>query len=139
MLGGGESYLNSQISFSGIPQDPKPRPSSFRAGTSDSDESLHTPDETLKPGNLTKDQNSLSHPDLSEIRKTRALTLPARGYRTGNLFRLRRRSVSCFHLNNKRNYRFSSRRGFYCNVNVSLSFQSSRDNHGWKGGNEPLR
>ncbi|XP_029189169.2 uncharacterized protein LOC114956276 isoform X1 [Acropora millepora] len=70
-----------------IPQDPKPRPSSFRAGTSDSDESLHTPGETLKPGNLTKDQNSLSHPDLSEIRKTRALTLPARGYRTDNYFR----------------------------------------------------
>ncbi|XP_068760398.1 uncharacterized protein [Montipora capricornis] len=69
-----------------IPQEPKSRASSFHARTSGSDESLHT-SEQLNPGDLTKDQNSLSNPDLSEIHKTKALTLPARGYRTDNYFR----------------------------------------------------
>ena len=69
--------------YAEIPQEPKSRASSFHARTSGSDESLHT-SEQLNPGDLTKDQNSLSNPDLSEIHKTKALTLPARGYRTGN-------------------------------------------------------
>lgn len=49
-----------------------------------SDESLNNLENTLTSGTLSKDQTSLSHPDLSEIQKTRALTLPARGFRTGN-------------------------------------------------------
>lgn len=72
--------------YTGLPQDPKSRTSSFHAGGSGSDESLNTSvsDNTLTSGNLSKDQSSLSHPDLSEMHKTRAATLPARGFRTGN-------------------------------------------------------
>ena len=88
-----------------LPQDPKSRSSqSIQTGGSGSDESLNTSSNTLTSGNLTKDQSSLSHPDLSEIHKTRAATLPARGFRTGkhiyfNFCRwectnLRRRTVS---------------------------------------------
>ena len=67
-----------------LPQDPKSRSSqSIQTGESGSDESLNTSSNTLSSGNLTKDQSSLSHPDLSEIHKTRAATLPARGFRTG--------------------------------------------------------
>ena len=66
-----------------LPQDPKSRASSFHAGSSGSEESLNTSSNTLSSGNLTKDQSSLSHPDLSVINKERAATLPARGFRTG--------------------------------------------------------
>lgn len=67
-----------------LPQDPKSRSSqSIQTGGSGSDESLNTSSNTLTSGKLTKDQSSLSHPDLSEIHKTRAATLPARGFRTG--------------------------------------------------------
>lgn len=70
-----------------LPQDPKSRASSFHAGSSGSEESLNTSSNTLSSGNLTKDQSSLSHPDLSVINKERAATLPARGFRTDNYFR----------------------------------------------------
>lgn len=66
-----------------LPQDPKSRASSFHAGSSGSEESLSVSSNTLSSGNLSKDQSSLSHPDLSEIHKERAATLPARGFRTG--------------------------------------------------------
>jgi len=69
--------------YAEIPEDPKSRSSSRHAGGSGSDESLNTSGNTLTSGNLTKDQTSLSHPDLTDIQKTRALTLPARGFRTG--------------------------------------------------------
>lgn len=68
-----------------IPQDPRSRSGSLRNDISGgSDESLNNLGNTLTSGTLSKDQTSLSHPDLSEIQKTRALTLPARGFRTGN-------------------------------------------------------
>lgn len=70
-----------------LPQDPKSRASSFHAGSSGSEEFLNTSSNTLSSGNLTKDQSSLSHPDLSVINKERAATLPARGFRTDNYFR----------------------------------------------------
>ena len=66
-----------------LPQDPRSRASSFHAGSSGSEESLSVSINTLSSGNLSKDQSSLSHPDLSEIHKERAATLPARGFRTG--------------------------------------------------------
>lgn len=71
-----------------IPQDPRSRSGSLRNDISGgSDESLNNLGNTLTSGTLSKDQTSLSHPDLSEIQKTRALTLPARGFRTDNYFR----------------------------------------------------
>lgn len=73
-----------------LPQDPKSRSSqSIQTAESGSDESLNTSSsDTVTSGNLTKDQSSLSHPDLSEIHKTRAATLPARGFRTGKYSQL---------------------------------------------------
>ena len=78
------------MSFSNteLPQDPKSRASSFHAGSSGSEESLNASNNTLASGNLSKDQSSLSHPDLSEIHKERAVTLPARGFRTGKTNRV---------------------------------------------------
>ena len=72
-------------SYVELPQGPKSRSSSFHATGSGSDDSLNTADNTPTSGSLTKDQSSLSHPDLSEIHKTRAATLPARGFRTGKI------------------------------------------------------